>query len=318
MNNHNPKFKARLGLFIAGGTMLFFLAIFLIGKQKNLFNPVFKLTSTFKNISGLQVGNNIRFAGIIVGTVDDIRIINDSSVMVDMSIKKNVNQFIKSDCTVTIGSEGLIGDKLMIITQGSVDAPLAKNGQQLASKDPVELDAIMSNLQETAVNAQAISKQIETLMVNLNSNKGMLGRLMTDSSLVHNLDQTLTSLKNSSRGLDESMNLVTKNLLTSLQVSAANTETSSKQLAEIMLKINSGDGTLGRLINDTTIIQNLEQIMVNLKKGSESLDEDLNAAKENILLREYFKKKEKEAEIERNDSLAIETKGQKTDVIKKK
>jgi len=318
MDVHTEKFKVRLGLFIAGGTMLFFLAIFLIGKQKNLFNPVFKLTSTFKNISGLQVGNNIRFSGIIVGTVDNIRIINDSTVMVDMSIKKNVNQFIKSDCTVTIGSEGLIGDKLLIITQGSVDAPLAKNGQQLASKEPVEIDAIISNLHVTAVIAQTISKQIEELMSNINSRNGTLGRLIQDSSVVYNLDQTLISLKNSSKRLDENMDLATKNLLASLQVSAANTETGSKQLAEIMLKINSGNGTLGRLINDTTIIQNLEQIMVNLKKGSESLDEDLNAVRENILLREYFKKKEAEAEKEKNDSLAIKTKGQKTDVIKKK
>jgi phospholipid/cholesterol/gamma-HCH transport system substrate-binding protein len=318
MDNHTEKFKVRLGLFIAVGSMLFFLAIFLIGKQKNLFNPVFKLTSTFKNISGLQVGNNIRFSGIIVGTVDNIRIINDSTVMVDMSIKKNVNQFIKSDCTVTIGSEGLIGDKLLIITQGSVDAPLAKNGQQLASKEPVEIDAIISNLQVTGVIAQTIAKQIEELMSNINSRKGTLGRLIQDSSVVYNLDQTLISLKNSSKRLDENMDLATKNLLASLQVSAANTETGSKQLAEIMLKINSGNGTLGRLINDTTIIQNLEQIMVNIKKGSESLDEDMNALKENILLREYFKKKEAEAEKEKNDSLAIKTKAQKTDVIKKK
>jgi len=318
MDVHTEKFKVRLGLFIAGGTVLFFLAIFLIGKEKNLFNPVFKLTSAFKNISGLQVGNNIRFSGIIVGTVDDIRIINDSTVMVDMSIKKNVNQFIKSDCTVTIGSEGLIGDKLLIITQGSVDAPLAKNGQQLASKEPVEIDAIIGNLHVTAVIAQTIAKQIEELMSNINSRKGTLGRLIQDSSVVYNLDQTLISLKNSSKRLDENMDLATKNLLASLQVSAANTETGSKQLAEIMLKINSGNGTLGRLINDTTIIQNLEQIMVNIKKGSESLDEDMNALKENILLREYFKRKEAEAEKEKKDSLAIKTKGQKTDVIKKK
>jgi phospholipid/cholesterol/gamma-HCH transport system substrate-binding protein len=85
-----------------------------------------------------------------------------------------------------------------------------------------------------------------------------------------------------------------------------------------MQKINSGDGTLGKLINDTTIIQNLEQIMVNLKKGSESLDEDLTAAQENFLLREYFKRKERENAQEKKDSLAIKTKEQKTEVNKKK
>ena len=225
MDKHTQKFKIRLGLFIAGGIALFLLAIFIIGKQQNLFNPVFKLTTTFYNVSGLQVGNNVRFTGINVGTVDNISIINDSTVRVDMLIKKDVNKFIKSDCIVAIGSEGLIGDRLLMITQGSTDAPLAKEGMQLASTEPVETDAIMASLEVTAVNAEIISQQ----------------------------------------------------------------------LAEIMVNINSGKGTLGRLIQDTTIAENLSETMVNIKQSSKGLEENMEAAKHNFLLRGYFNKKEKEA-----------------------
>ena len=91
MDTHTSLFKIRLGLFITGGLALFVLAIFIIGKQKNLFNPVVKLNATFYNVSGLQVGNNIRFLGINVGTVDNITIINDSSVRVEM---KNIYTWI--------------------------------------------------------------------------------------------------------------------------------------------------------------------------------------------------------------------------------
>ncbi len=90
MDTHTQKFKIRLGLFIAGGLALFVFAIFIIGKQKNLFNPVFEISANFKNISGLQVGNNIRFSGINVGTVDNINIMNDSTIKVDMMIRKEV------------------------------------------------------------------------------------------------------------------------------------------------------------------------------------------------------------------------------------
>ena len=225
MDKNSPKFKVRLGLFITGGLVLFVLAIFIIGKQKNLFNPVFKLTSTFYNVSGLQVGNNIRFSGINVGTVDNIDIINDSMVRVDMMIRKEVNQFIKSDCEVAIGSEGIIGDRLLVITQGSDQAPLAKEGQELLSSEPVETDAIMASLQVTAGNAAIISEA----------------------------------------------------------------------LAEVMLKINSGSGTLGRLIQDSTFAENINQTIVNLKSSSKGLDENMNAAKENFLLKGYFNKKEKAA-----------------------
>ncbi len=232
MEMHTQKFKVRLGLFVTGGLALFVLAIFIIGKQKNLFNPVFKLTSTFYNVSGLQVGNNIRFSGINVGTVDNISIINDSTVRVDMLIRKEVKQFIKTDCEVAIGSEGLIGDRLLVITQGSTDAPLAKDGQQLLSAEPVETDAIMASLQVTASNAEIISQQ----------------------------------------------------------------------LAEIMLKINSGNGTLGRLIQDSTIAENINQTIVNLKQSSKGLDENMEAAKHNILLKGYFNKKAKAAEQKKNDA----------------
>ncbi len=63
---HTQKFKVRLGIFVAVGLALFVLAIFIIGRQKNMFNPVFEIKTTFFNVSGLQVGNNVRFAGINV------------------------------------------------------------------------------------------------------------------------------------------------------------------------------------------------------------------------------------------------------------
>ena len=238
METHTEKFKVRLGLFVAGGLVIFVFAIFIIGKQKNLFNPVYSLNSTFHNVSGLQVGNNIRFSGINIGTVDNITIINDSTVKVAMTIKREVKQFIKSDSEVAIGSEGLIGDRLLIITQGSTSATLATEGQQLASKEPVETDAIIESLQVTAGNAEVISYQ----------------------------------------------------------------------LADIMTKINGGEGTLGRLIQDSTIAENLNQTIVNLKKSSKGLDENMNAAKHNFLFRGYFKKKEKAAEAKSEEKKNTEQK----------
>src|ERR1035437_867762 len=157
METHTQKFKIRLGLFVVGGLALFVIAIFIIGKQKNLFNPVFSLTTTFYNVSGLQVGNNIRFSGINVGTVDNITIINDSTVRVDMLIKKEVQRFIKTDCEAGVGSAGLIGDRLLVITQGSNEASMVKDGQQIGSREPVETDAIMASLRVTAYNAEIVS-----------------------------------------------------------------------------------------------------------------------------------------------------------------
>jgi phospholipid/cholesterol/gamma-HCH transport system substrate-binding protein len=213
METHTQKFKIRLGLFIAGGLALFVFAIFIIGKQKNLFDPVFELSANFNNISGLQVGNNIRFSGINVGTVDDITIINDSTIKVDMLIKKDVMQFIKSDCIAAIGSEGLIGDRLMVITRGSPDGPLVREGQMLASIEPVETDAIMASLQVTAGNAEYISAQLAEIIFNVNSGKGTIGRLIQDTAIAENLSKTMYNLQTSSKGLDENMEAAKHNFL---------------------------------------------------------------------------------------------------------
>lgn len=248
MEKYTTKFKVRLGLFITGGLLIFIVAVFIIGRQKNLFVPVFRLTTTFYNVSGLQVGNNIRFSGINVGTVDNISIINDSTVQVDMLIQKNVQKFIKSDCEAAIGSAGLIGDRILIITQGSSASIPAKDGQQITSKEPVEPDAIMASLQVTADNAAIVSLQ----------------------------------------------------------------------LAGIMTKVNSGSGTLGRFIQDSTIAENINQTIVNLKKSSKGLDENMNAAKENFLFRGYYKRKEKQAEKIKIDSAEKKAESIKTIEKKKK
>jgi phospholipid/cholesterol/gamma-HCH transport system substrate-binding protein len=248
METQTHKFRVRLGLFIAGGLAIFVIAIFIIGKQENLFDPVFKLTTTFYNISGLEVGSNIRFSGINVGTVDNINIINDSTVRVDMLIKKSVQKFIKEDCEAGIGSAGIIGDRILIITQGSFDAPIAKDNAEIESKEPVEPEAIMERLQITANNAAIISNN----------------------------------------------------------------------LSEIMIKINNGNGTLGRLIQDSTIAENINSTIMNLKSSSKGLNENMNAAKENFLFKGYYNRKAKAAEKVRKDSVEKKAEKQKAIYNKKK
>jgi phospholipid/cholesterol/gamma-HCH transport system substrate-binding protein len=247
MDKNSSKFKVRLGLFVGGGLLLFIVAIFLIGRQKHLFDPVFNLSTAFYNVSGLQVGNNVRFSGINVGTVGTIALINDSTVKVDMIIKKSVQRFIKSDCQAAIGSEGIIGDRFLIITQGSSKAESVKNEDYLLSQEPVEIDAVIA----------------------------------------------------------------------SLNVTAGNFEIISQQLAEIMTNINQGNGTLGRLIRDSTISENINKTIINLRKSSKGLNENMNAAKSNFLLKGYFNKKIRKAERAKQDSLKLKEEETK-DALKKK
>lgn len=205
MDTHMPRGKVRLGFFIAGGTALFIVAIFLIGKQKNLFSPVFTLSAMFHNVSGLQVGSNIRFSGINVGTVDNISIVDGSTVRVDMLVRKSVQRFIKGDCEAGIGSAGIIGDRVLSISQGSVDAATVVDGQLIASREPTEMDAIMGNLKVTVDNAAVVSEQAAEITKKINTGNGTLSRIINDSSMGRNVKQTIINLRASSKGLSENM-----------------------------------------------------------------------------------------------------------------
>jgi phospholipid/cholesterol/gamma-HCH transport system substrate-binding protein len=303
--DHSSGFKARLGVFITVGIAIFVIAIFFIGKQQNLFNPVFKITTNFFNISGLQVGNNVRFSGINVGTVSDIKIINDSTVQVDMLIRRNVQVFIKADSEASISSDGIIGDRVVIITQGNNYAQIAEDGQHINSKEPIETDDIMISLQATAANAEIITLQLAEIMMNINSGQGMLGRLIQDSTIAENVNLTLENFKKSSEGLDETIEVTKENLfafMVSLQKTAAKTEVASNQLGEIMTKINNGEGAIGMLLKDTIMVNNIDETIYNLKESSIGLNENMEALKHNFLFRGYYRRQAKEA-----DKLRIES-----------
>lgn len=200
-------------MFIAIGLLLFSLGIFFIGKQRNLFNPTFKLKANFYNVSGLLVGNNIRFSGVNVGTVDNMQIINDTTVLVEMIIRKEIQKFIKLDSKVSIGSEGLIGDRLLVISQGSNQSKAINENHLLESIEPTETDAIMESLEITAQNAEIITNELAEIMFKVNNGNGTLARLLQDSSIADNFNQTMLNLRRSSKGLDENMNAVKHNFL---------------------------------------------------------------------------------------------------------
>lgn len=236
--------KWKLGIFLVVGITLLVLGLFFIGKQKNLFVSVFPLKAVFKNVSGLKSGNNVRFGGISVGTVDAIRLVTDSSVLVSMSIKQEVQKFIKRNASATIGSDGLMGDRVVLISPGMGSAAPVGNNDEIATVSPVETSQILSGLKTSADNAALITQQ----------------------------------------------------------------------LSEFAYKVNHGHGLISRLLGDSSLGNNLSATMVNLKKGSAGLNENMEAAKHNFLLRGYFKKKKKEEDKRKKE---IEDKKRETEDRKK-
>jgi len=134
----------------------------------------------------------------------------------------------------------------------------------------------------------------------------------------------ITQGRNESKVVHDGQRILSKEpvetdaIMASLMVTADNASIISHQLAEIMVKINGGNGTLGRLIQDTSIAENFSQTMVNIKKSSKGLDENMQAAKHNFLLKGFFNKKAKAAEKTKDSIADIKAKEQKKNDKKNK
>ena len=214
-----------------------------------------------------------------------------------MLIRQNIRKFIKSDSKAAIGSEGLIGDKLLIITQGSTDAQIVAVDQQLESVEPIEIDAIIASLKLTVAHTEVVTEELAQTMMKINSGKGTLGRLIHDTEIAQNLSSTIVNFENTSQVLDETMKDTKRdiaNILETLQLTADNAKASTQEFEKILVGINNPEGSIGRLIHDTITSTNLDETIYNLKRSSKGLDENLEALKHNFLFRGYFRRKAKE------------------------
>ena len=257
-------FTWKLGMFVTIGIVLFVVLIYFIGKQKNLFGSTFNLRSQFKTVSGLKIGNNVRFSGINVGTVDAITLITDTTVVVDLVLEKDVQPFIKTDAQVSISSDGLMGDKVLVISPGTPNHKPVKDNDILASKSAIEMEDIMKSMKKSLDNVGLISDDLAQLSDKVNNGNGALSKMISDEEFSSSLKNTL-----------------------------ANLQTSSNEFAKFTTKMNNGKGALSKMMNDEKFGNSLDSTMLNIQSGTKGLTETIEAAKSSILLKGYFKKKEK-------------------------
>ena len=191
-------------MFVTIGLILMIGAFYVIGRQSNLFGKTFHVMTVFNNVGGLTVGNNVQFSGINVGTVKNIILISDTAVMVDMVIEEEVMKFLKKDAIATIGSEGLMGNKIITIIPGIKGEALTANGY-INSRPPLQTDEIFESLQATAENAEIITDQLAEIAYKINNGDGAINKLLTDTGFARNLSGTMENLESSSQGLNENL-----------------------------------------------------------------------------------------------------------------
>lgn len=311
--------KIRLGIFVLLGSIFFIAAVYFIGNKQNMFNKTIEINTLFKNINGLQLGNNVRFSGINVGTVTKIEIINDSTIKVQMMIEEDILSHIKKDAVASIGSDGLVGNMIVNIAPGNHSTIPVNPGDIILSENKVSTEEIMKTLSSTNENAKLITENLAQITNQISSGKGTVGMLINDENMSNDLKQTIHYLKITSQGTSQSVENLNKiitqldnknNVIGVLKDTAvarniknviANLEKSSGQIDKVVLNLNTtitnmkeGKGAINYLSNDPKLVKQIDSTMHTINQASSKLNENLEALKHNFLFRGYFKKQAKE------------------------
>jgi phospholipid/cholesterol/gamma-HCH transport system substrate-binding protein len=207
------KNKMRLGIFVSSGILLLIIGIYFIGKRQQLFSSTFHVSGVFKDISGLQIGNNVRFSGINVGIIEDIQQISDSTVQVDMIIEENSRKFIKKNAKAIIGSDGLMGNKLILLISGAPGKEPLQNNDIIKTIQPISMDEILASIKETTDNSAVITENLAAVMVNIREGKGTMGKFFSDTLFAQTVEEAMINIKLGAGGFNQNMNAASHNIL---------------------------------------------------------------------------------------------------------
>lgn len=304
--------NSKLGAFVLLGLLFLILLLYMIGRNINLFGSNYKLKSRFENVQGLIPGNNVRYAGIQAGTVKELEILNDTIVEVTMIIDMKMKDIIRKDALTTIGTDGLVGNKVVNIVPGKFNASIAEDGDVLFSKEPIDTDRILNTLSKTTNDLSIFISGLKITIERINNSSALWGLLSNG--------QISTDIKSSAQNIQkatQSVSLITKELQvmtndlqngngtmgillkdtllgTNLTKTAQNLNLTSSQLhnivSDLQTDINSGKGAANYLLKDSLMVKKLNKSLDNIQNGTDGFNQNMEALKNSFLFRGYFKR----------------------------
>lgn len=229
----------KLGIMVTVGLALFAWGIYYLGSQRKLFSSSVTVKSYFNNVSGLVEGNKVRYSGITVGSVSEISIVSDSTILVEMTIDQKTRKFIRKDSKVEINSDGLMGNKIVNILPGTASAGSVSDEEFLMTIDPIELEDVLLEVKGVIKEGRRVTNNLIEITNKINNGTGDLALLLNDNTITTRINDIGDELTQTT----ENVNSITS-------------------------KIDNGDGDLGRLINDTTITTEMHRLVRNFNNVS--------------------------------------------------
>ena len=316
MNESPGKRAIIVGLFVLTGIAFLISGILMIGNLHETFKQKMKVSALFEDVNGLQVGNNVWFSGVKIGTVNNMDFHGKSQVKVFFKIETQARAYIRKDAKVKISTDGLIGNKILVIYGGTPLFAEVEEGDTLGVEKTFSSEDMINTLQDNNNNLKSITGDFKIISKKLANGEGTIGKLLSDSSIYTHMDSAAASLQNASAKAEQliaslsafSSGLTKKgtfaNQLATDTVVFNSIKGSVFQLQKIAdtasvfinnLKIagNNPKSAVGVLLHNEQTGADLKTTISNLESSSKNLNKDLEGLQHSFLLRRYFKKEEK-------------------------
>ena len=298
----------RVGILMVVGIAILALAIFSIGGGLRWLGGTEELKARFQRVNGLQVGAPVYLSGVNVGSVASIQFPDDrraNYVVVRLRIEANAVHRVRTDSVAKIESLGLLGDKFLLLTAGSPDAPSVETDALLKSQDPVNYAALLQarGTGDLVANVLAISSSMRQLLETVNQGNGILAELIRGPSdpkekplTLASIRQTLDNVQKLTAELDLTVDRIGRgqgvlgamlspetngkrvvanitSAADSMRTASANLAQTSTQLHDLVARMDRANGLLPQLMEDQKYAG---QVMRNLRRSSEDMREVLD------------------------------------------
>lgn len=320
MNAKENRRSILVGIFVFIGIVILLVGILMLGGQQSRFSRTIVVSTQVKNVEGLQPGSNVWFSGVKVGTVKSVEFKGLEAVEIVLAIEAKSQEYIRKDALAKVGSDGLIGNKIIVIEGGSSQAARIEDGDVLAPSATTGTDELMSTLQVNNTNLVGITGNLKELTDKFLRGEGPIGAILTDSMMAVQLvevlknlnattrytSQVASELANTSRMMNKEGGLFNDILtdtvvfrdiekaVSNLQGVTITAQALMTNLESVSNDLDREDNVLGVLLKDEESAVRIKQMIESLESSSEKLDENLEALQHNFLFRGFFKKKARE------------------------
>lgn len=282
-----------VGLFVIASLVVGALAVLFLGARGGILNPRYRLITYFEDVQGLVGGAPVRLAGRDVGSVEFVSFAPLTGdlppVRVVMQVDQDIQDRVRSDSVARIGTIGLLGDKYVEISMGTAFGRVLQDGDELASVSPLDLGMAVARGSEAIDNIATLAANVNRVVAEFGEAMGgqkiaqatgsltaIVSEIQDGDGLLHSLiydryqGSGVESIESSLATLEDILNEIAlgKGVLHQMIYGGAEDQdvlrdalAAVARLDSILSKVDGGEGTLGLLVNDPGLYQDLQELL---------------------------------------------------------